>query len=116
MDAVLTALAGSLPQASVGGVLVLVIGFLVKLLMDEKGRHDATRAGLQTDLDKQAERLARQHERDREQDTADEQELRAELAAVRARCDELQLTVDIEREARRAAEDAAARAARGRSA
>jgi hypothetical protein len=106
VDAILTTLGGSLPQLGVGGVLAFVVGLLVKWLADERTRHTA-------DLDAQARRLADENAREAAQHTANMTDLRGELRDARTRIDELEITVDLERAARRDAEDTAARALRG---
>lgn len=116
MDSILQGLGGSLPQLGVGGILTFVVGLLVKLLVDERGRHtaelDAQSARHAAELTAKGERLAAENAREQAQHIADLADLRAELRDARKRIDELDLTVDIERAARREAEDAAARALR----
>lgn len=94
MDAVLQTLGGSLPQLGVGGVLTFVIGLLVKLLIDERNSHDA-------ELERKGARML--------VEIAHKDE---ELARLSKRIEDLEVTVDIERAARRDAEDVAARALR----
>ena len=107
MDAVLQALGGSLPQLGVGGILTFVVGLLVKLLIDERTRHT-------TELDAQSKRLAGEAARDSAQYDRDLADLRADIERRAKRIEELEITVDIERAARREAEDVAARALRRR--
>ena len=117
MDAVLTSLGGSLPQLGVGGVLTFVVGLLVKLLVDERARHttelDAQSARHAAELEAKGRRLADENAREAAQHVADMSDLRGELRDARKRIDELELIVDLERSARREAEDVAARALRG---
>lgn len=96
MDAVLQTLAGSGAQLGVGGTLAFVIGLLVKLLIDERSGHDA-------ELERKGSRLLA--------------ELKAkddENARLRKLLDDAQVTIDIERQGRREAEDREAAALRGR--
>jgi hypothetical protein len=117
VDGILSALGGGLPQLGIGGTLAFVIGLLVKLLIDERTRHtaelDAISKRHADELQRKGDRLAAENEREQAQHIADLTDLRAELRDARKRIDELELTVDIERAARRDAEDAAARALRG---
>lgn len=96
MDAVLQTLGGSLPQATVGSVLLFVIGLLVKLLIDERSSHDG-------ELERKGARLL--------VEIAHKDE---EITRLRKTLEEAELTVDIERQARREAEDRAAQVARRR--
>lgn len=124
MDGILSALSGALPQLGAGGGLILVVGFLVKLLIDEREQHAKTRAAHQAELDAlsarhgkelelKGERLAAENAREAAQHISDMTDLRGEREKDRKRIEELELTVDLERAARRDAEDAAARALRG---
>lgn len=117
MDGILSTLSGSLPQLGVGGVLAFVIGLLVKLLMDERTRHTTELDSLSRrhaeELERKGDRLATENAREATQHIADMTDARAELRRAWSRVEELQLTVDIERQARREAEDVAAQALRG---
>lgn len=118
VDGILSALGGGLPQLGVGGLLAFVIGLLVKLLIDERTRHTTELDALSTrhakELESKGERLGAENSREAAQHVADMTDLRAELRGARTRIEELELTVDLERADRRKAEDAAARALRGR--
>lgn len=117
MDSILQTLGGSLPQLGVGGVLAFVVGLLVKLLADERTRHTTELDGQSrrhaTELEATCKRLADENAREAAQHIADMIELRAYVAGALKRIEELDLTVDLERAARRDAEDVAARALRG---
>lgn len=117
MDGILSALGGGLPQLGVGGLLAFVIGLLVKLLIDERTRHtaelDAISKRHADELERKGDRLAAENAREAAQHISDMTDLRAELRGARTRIEELDITVDLERAARRDAEDAAARARRG---
>lgn len=91
MDGVLSAIAGALPQLGLGGIVTFVCGLLVKLLLDERGSRRAEVEGL---MQRHASELSAVSER---------------LEAARRRIEELETAVDLEREARRRAEDEAAR-------
>lgn len=92
IDAVL----GALPQAGVGGIFVAMLFLMFKRESTAQERFTAEYARINAAHD---EELA---------------ELREEIRALRERIEELQLKLDIEREERRKAEDAAAEARRGR--
>lgn len=106
MDAIITTLGGSLPQLGVGGALTFVIALLVKLLIDERTRHT-------TDLDAQQQRHTAELEARGKRLADDDARDDAERDRLTKRVAELEALVDVERAARRAAEDTAARALRG---
>lgn len=117
MDAILQTLGGSIPQSVAGSVLVFVVGLLVKLLVDERTRHttelDAQSKRHASELEAKGERLAAENAREQAQHIADMADARAENDRRAKRIEQLELDVDLERAARRKAEDIAARALRG---
>lgn len=94
MDAVLTAITQSAPQLGISGVLITVIVLLVRREASAETRHSA-----------ELERITKAHD-------AELAELRDDIKALRRQIDDLHTAVDLEREQRRAAEDAAAAALR----
>lgn len=87
MDAVITTLIGAAPQLGGAGVLLLIIGLLLR-------REAQDRADYRTELT----RVNTAHD-------GELGELRAEIATLRAQITELHTLLDAERERRRAAED-----------
>lgn len=96
MDAVLTAVTQTAPQLGISGVLITVIVLLVRREASAEGRHAAELTRINTAHD------------------AELDELRAEIRELRKYVDDLNAALDLEREQRRRAEDAAADAARRR--
>jgi hypothetical protein len=87
VDAVLTTLIGAAPQLGGAGVLLLIIGLLLR-------RESQDRADYRTELT----RLSAAHDQELV-------ELRAEIKGLREQVDELNSRLDQERAKRRAAED-----------
>lgn len=117
MDAILAGLTGNLPQLGVGGIICFIVGLLVKVLMDEKDKHAATRASVQaeldvqsarhrTELDAQLARLQQEMEQDVARYRQDCADAREALASERLRNTELIHVIDAERRARYEAERA----------
>lgn len=94
MDSVISALIGAAPQLGGAGVLVLVLGLLIRREAQTNERHASELARVNGAHDSEL------------------QELRVEITALREQVAELNRKVDEERGARRAAEDRAAVATR----
>jgi Skp family chaperone for outer membrane proteins len=96
VDAVLTAITQSAPQLGISGVLITVIVLLVRREAGAETRHSA-----------ELDRITKAHD-------AELAELRGEMKGLRKQIEDLNTALDLEREQRRTAEDAAAEAARRR--
>lgn len=94
MDAVLTAVLQSAPQMGLGGVAVMFVVLLMRREASAEERHQA-----------ELNRITKAHD--------DElAELRADVKQLRSQLDEVHTALDLEREARRLAEDKHAAALR----
>lgn len=98
MDAVLTSLIGAAPQLGVGGVLLLVMGLLIR-------REEQDRTYYRIQLTELATRHATELARINGDHDAELGELRKEIAGLRVQLDEVNRKFDAERDRRRAAED-----------
>ena len=101
MDGFLAALVAAAPQLGVAGVLLLVLSLIQRGATQDRVDYrvvlaDATR--------RHAEELNRIN-RDHGEEIA---ELKSDIAELRAKLDDVQAALDLEREARRKAEDVAA--------
>lgn len=94
MDAVLTAITQSAPQLGISGVLITVMVLLVRWAAGAESRHSA-----------ELDRITKAHD-------AELAEKASEITGLRKQIEDLHAAVDLEREQRRQAEDAAAQAAR----
>lgn len=87
MDAVLTAVLQSVPQLGLGGGAVVLIVLLLRREASTEERHTAELARINSAHDDEL------------------RELRDDIKALRKQVDDLQATIDLERDQRRAAED-----------
>jgi hypothetical protein len=99
VDAVLTTLIGAAPQLGVGGVLLALLGLVIRWGSQERADNRTGVAELAT---RHAAELARVNS-DHDTELA---ELRKEIAGLRGQLDEVNHKLDAERDRRRAAEDA----------
>lgn len=105
MDALLSALVSKLPELGIAGLaLVLLFTSWRNATSDRGDYRDALRAA-QDRHAAELERINREHD-------AELAEIRATKADLRKRIEDLNAAVDLEREARRAAEDRASEAVR----
>lgn len=100
MDAVLTSLIGAAPQLGVAGVLLALLGLVIKWGAQERTDN---RAEIQNTTARYAGELARINSAH----DAELAELRTEIAGLRHQLDELNRKLDDERALRRLAEDRA---------
>ncbi|MER7078126.1 MULTISPECIES: hypothetical protein [Bacteria] len=101
-------LASAGPQAGVGGVLVVLLVWVMRAAATDRGDYRTALADAEKRHAVELERINTTHD--------DEvAELRDQLAELRARVDQLATQLDDERRRRWAAEDAAAKALRGDS-
>lgn len=107
MDAVLQALITAAPQLGVAGVLLTILG----LLLRQAGQD---RSDYRTSLAEAAKRHSSELSDREKRYNEDISDLQREVDKLRARIDQLETELDLEREARRKAEDMAAQALRGR--
>lgn len=98
MDSILTTLVGAAPQLGVSGVLLLLLGLLLR-------REAADRADYRVSLAAQAARHATELARINSDHDVELGELRRELAALRQQLSILNRKLDEERNRRRVAED-----------
>lgn len=107
MDALVTSLIGAAPQLGVAGVLLVLLGLVLRWSAQERttAREDAAAAAARH----QAElaRLNSDHD-------AELGELRDEIKALREQIDQLNIRLDAERDRRRQAEDSIGRHAQRR--
>lgn len=101
MDAILPALFSAAPQLGVAGVLLFVLGLVMR-------RESADRTDYRAALESAAKRHTEEVDRMRKGHDEEIAELKADLAQLEAKLGELQNRLDLEREARRKAEDMAA--------
>lgn len=94
MDAFLTAVLQSVPQMGLGGGAIVLIVLLLRREAGAESRHQA-----------ELDRISKAHD-------AELAELRADIAQLRKQVDDVNAALDLEREARRAAEDKLAAAVR----
>jgi len=98
VDAVITTLIGAAPQLGGAGILIVIIGLLLR-------RETQDRADYRTSLTELSTRHAAELARINEAHDAELAELRRELAGLRGQVTELHDLLDAERSRRRAAED-----------
>lgn len=107
MDATVTAIIAAAPQLGVAGILLALIGLLMRretqARADQLQERTDYRAQIAEMNRRHAEELARIH-RDHDAELG---ELRTDIAGLRAQLDELNAKLDAERALRRAAEDSA---------
>ena len=94
MDAFLTAVLQTVPQMGLGGGAIVLIVLLLRREAGTESRHQA-----------ELDRISKAHD-------AELAELRADIAQLRKQVDDVNTALDLEREARRAAEDKLAAAVR----
>lgn len=99
MDAVLTTLIGAAPQLTGAGLLLVLLGLLLRREAADRVDYRAGLADLTTRHATELARINTDHD-------AELGELRKELAAVRGQLNDLNAKLDAERDRRRAAEDA----------
>lgn len=99
MDAVLTTLIGAAPQLGASGVLVLLLGLLVRREAQDRADHRTEITELTTRHAAELTRIAGAHD-------AQLVDLRREIAGLRQQLDEVNRKLDDERDRRRRAEDA----------
>ena len=100
MDAVITTLIGAAPQLGVGGILLTLLGILIRRETQDRGDYRQQIADQQTRHDTELKR-------DNDSHDADVAELRKEIAGLRQQISDLNQRLDAERDRRRAAEDSA---------
>ncbi len=100
MDAVLTTLIGAAPQLGVAGILLALLGLVIRREGQDRTDSRATIAALVSRHDGELARISTAHD-------AELAELRTEIAGLRRQLDEVNAKLDAERERRRAAEDSA---------
>ncbi len=100
MDAVLTTLIGAAPQLGVAGVLLALLGLVIRREGQDRTDNRATIAALVTRHDGELARITTSHD-------AELAELRTEIAGLRRALAEVNAKLDAERDRRRAAEDSA---------
>lgn len=118
MDALLSALVTKLPELGIAGLaLMLLLTSWRNATTDRGDYRDALRAAEERHA-AEIERLNRAHaaeiERINREHDAEIAEIRATKADLRKRIDDLNVALDLEREARRSAEDRIPRAVRRR--
>lgn len=101
MDAVLTTLIGAAPQLGVAGVLLALLGLVLR-------RESQDRADYRTQLTEITNRHAAELTRINTSHDEELAELRKEIAGLRAQLVEVNNKLDAERDRRRIAEDTAA--------
>lgn len=106
MDAFLTALVGAAPQFGVGGVLLLILGLVMRSAAQDRTNYRQELASDALRHREEIQRLNADHD-------AELAELRRDIAELRTKLDEVEARLDAERKARREAEDVAAQAIRG---
>lgn len=100
MDGVITTLIGAAPQLGVAGVLLVLLGIVIRWGAQERTDNRAAIAELAARNSAELARVNADHD-------AELSELRKEIAGLRAQLEEVNSKLDAERERRRAAEDAA---------
>jgi hypothetical protein len=100
VDAIVTALIGAAPQLGVAGVLLALIGLLMRRETQLHGEYRARVTALTASYADELARINTAHD-------VELAELRADIAAMRAQLDDVNAKLDAERERRRAAEDSA---------
>lgn len=100
MDGVITSLLGAAPQLGVAGVLLVLLGIVIRWGSQERTDNRAQITDLATRHATELTRINADHD-------AELGELRKEIAGLRAQLDEVNRKLDAERDRRRAAEDSA---------
>lgn len=100
MDGVVTALIGAAPQLGVAGILLALLGLVIRWGSQERSDNRAEVAELAARHAAELSRINTAHD-------AELAELRREIAGLRGQLSELNLKLDAERDRRRAAEDSA---------
>lgn len=100
MDGVITSLVGAAPQLGVAGVLLVLLGIVIRWGSQERTDNRAQITDLATRHATELARINADHD-------AELGELRKEIAGLRAQLEEVNRKLDAERDRRRAAEDSA---------
>lgn len=100
MDGVITSLVGAAPQLGVAGILLVLLGIVIRWGSQERTDNRAQVGDLATRHAVELARINADHD-------AELGELRKEIAGLRAQLDEVNRKLDAERDRRRAAEDSA---------
>lgn len=100
MDGVVTALIGAAPQLGVAGILLALLGLVIRWGSQERSDNRAEVSELATRHAAELSRINAAHDEELA-------ELRREIAGLRAQLSELNTKLDAERDRRRAAEDSA---------
>lgn len=105
MDVILPGLVSAAPQLGVAGVLLVILTVVIRTSTQD-------RVDYRTDLAASLERHAAEVKRINVDHDAELAELRSDIRDLRRNLDDLNAALDLEREARRRAEDMAAEALR----
>jgi uncharacterized membrane protein len=100
VDGVLTTLIGAAPQLGVAGILLALLGLMIRWGSQERADNRTEVAELATRHAAELARINTAHD-------AELAELRREIGGLRAQLDEMNTKLDQERDRRRAAEDSA---------
>jgi hypothetical protein len=100
VDGVITSLVGAAPQLGVAGILLVLLGIVIRWGSQERTDNRAQVTDLATRHAAELARINADHD-------AELGELRKEIAGLRAQLDEVNRKLDAERDRRRAAEDSA---------
>jgi predicted RNase H-like nuclease (RuvC/YqgF family) len=100
VDAVLTTLIGAAPQLGGAGLLLVLLGLLLR-------RESQDRVDYRTQITHLTERHAEELKRINAAHDEELAELRKEIAGLRTQLSEVNTKLDVERDRRRAAEDSA---------
>lgn len=98
MDVLVTALIGAAPQLGVAGVLLVLLGMVIRREGQDRSDHRATITELVTRHAAELARINSAHD-------AELAELRTEIAGLRVQLSEVNRKLDAERDRRRALED-----------
>lgn len=102
MDALVAALVSAAPQLGVAGVLLALLGLVIRREGQDRADYRAQATAMSERHASELTRLAAAHD-------TELTELRREIVGLRAQLDEVNRKLDAERERRRAAEDSAPR-------
>lgn len=100
MDALVTTLIGAAPQLGVGGILLALLGLLIRREGQDRTDYRAQVTDLTTRHANELARINADHD-------SELGELRMEIQGLRRQVDELNSKLDAERDRRRVAEDSA---------
>lgn len=100
MDGVITSLIGAAPQLGVAGILLALLGLVIRWGSQERSDNRAEVSELASRHATELTRINGSHDEELA-------ELRREIAGLRAQLDEMNTKLDQERDRRRAAEDSA---------